>query len=72
MDIIENVNMLMSNQGQVLTAEVRGRIQVKCFLSGMPDITAGLANNRLDDVKFHQCVNLGQFYARQVRRVVFR
>ena len=66
MDIIENVNVLMNNKGQVLQAEVRGRIVIKCYLSGMPDIVAGLANSRLDDVKFHQCVNLGRYHTEQV------
>jgi len=70
MDIVESVNMLMNNKGQVLSAEVRGKIQVKCFLSGMPDILAGLGNTRLDDVKFHQCVNLARFHASGAKQEV--
>ncbi|WP_289466117.1 hypothetical protein, partial [Klebsiella pneumoniae] len=58
LDVIENVNMLMSAQGSVLRCEVQGRLVMKAFLSGMPDIKLGL-NDKLEDVTFHPCVNLG-------------
>lgn len=65
LDLIETVNVLMSPQGAVLRADVQGRIQMKAFLSGMPDIKIGL-NDKLEDVTFHPCVNLGRFNAEKV------
>ena len=76
-DIIESVNVLLSNRGTVLKADVTGKIVVKTQLSGMPEIKFGV-NDRLlmqqnqteqkldkgiqiDDIKFHQCVRLGKF-----------
>lgn len=77
LDIVENVNLLMSAKGTVLRSDCAGKILMKCFLSGMPDLKLGLndklaiekeggARNdskiiELDDVTFHQCVNLGRF-----------
>ncbi|KFM26035.1 AP-2 complex subunit mu [Auxenochlorella protothecoides] len=65
LDAIETVNMLMSAQGSVLRCDVQGRVVMKCFLSGMPDVKLGL-NDKLEDVTFHPCVNLGRFQAEQV------
>ncbi|CAN0908174.1 AP-2 complex subunit mu [Linum grandiflorum] len=81
LDIVESVNLLMSSKGSVLRCDVTGKILMKCFLSGMPDLKLGLNDkiglekesqlkNRptksgktieLDDVTFHQCVNLTRF-----------
>jgi hypothetical protein len=36
---------------------VVGRILMKCRLSDMPELRLGL-NDKLEDVTFHQCVNL--------------
>ena len=47
LDIIEEVNLMMSNTGQILRNDVNGKIMVKAFLSGMPDIKLGL-NEKLD------------------------
>lgn len=65
LDIIEQVNLLMSSKGTVLRCDVNGKIMMKCFLSGMPDVKVGL-NDKLEDVTFHQCVNLGRFNAEKV------
>ena len=46
MDILEDVNVLMSAKGQVLTADVSGKIVMKSFLTGMPDCRLTL-NDRL-------------------------
>lgn len=76
-DIVESVNVLLSNRGTVLKADVNGKIVVKTQLSGMPECKFGV-NDRLlmqqnqqegkidkgiqiDDIKFHQCVRLGKF-----------
>ncbi|TQD93575.1 hypothetical protein C1H46_020846 [Malus baccata] len=82
LDIVESVNLLMSSKGSVLRCDVTGKILMKCFLSGMPDLKLGLNDKiglekesqlksrptkryglvvKLDDVTFHQCVNLTRF-----------
>ncbi|KAK9909474.1 hypothetical protein WJX75_002828 [Coccomyxa subellipsoidea] len=65
LDIVEQVNMLMSSKGTVLRCDVNGKIVMKVFLSGMPDVKLGL-NESLEDVTFHQCVNLGKFNTEKV------
>ena len=47
LDIVETVNMLMSNKGTVLRSDVNGRVTMKAFLSGMPDVKLGL-NDKLE------------------------
>ena len=42
LDIVEQVNMLMSSQGAVLRCDVNGKVVMKVFLSGMPDVKLGL------------------------------
>ncbi|VDL90221.1 unnamed protein product [Schistocephalus solidus] len=41
LDITESVNLLMSPQGQILSAHVVGKVVMKCYLSGMPDCKFG-------------------------------
>ena len=100
LDIIEEVNLMMSSKGQVLRSDVNGKVVMKIFLSGMPDVKLGL-NEKLDvssippvllcialqnspgfaagtsllrpshtgilqDVSFHQCVNLGRYNTEKV------
>ena len=47
LDIVEEVNLMMSSKGQVLRSDVNGKIVMKVFLSGMPDVKLGL-NEKLD------------------------
>jgi len=47
LDVIEQVNLLVSATGTVLRSEVNGRIQIKAQLSGMPELRLGL-NDRID------------------------
>nr|GFC32663.1 AP-2 complex subunit mu [Tanacetum cinerariifolium] len=73
LDIVESVNLLMSSKGSVLRCDVTGKVLMKCFLSGMPKIglekeseiksrpTKSGKTIELDDVTFHQCVNLTRF-----------
>ncbi|CAI5487540.1 unnamed protein product [Closterium sp. NIES-64] len=81
LDIVESVNLLMSQKGTILRCDVTGKVLMKCFLSGMPDLKLGLNDKigleneaqmrarparsgktiELDDVVFHQCVNLARF-----------
>eukprot|EP00898_Chlorokybus_atmophyticus_P006245 jgi/Chlat1/6621/Chrsp482S06107 len=46
LDIIESVNVLMKADATVLRSDVTGHIQMKCFLSGMPELKLGL-NDRV-------------------------
>lgn len=41
-DVIEDVNLLLSTTGSVLKSDVSGRIQLKSHLSGMPECKFGL------------------------------
>jgi AP-2 complex subunit mu-1 len=79
MDVIEDVNVLLSQTGQVLQREVNGRVIMKGFLSGMPECVLTLNDKMLiskvkeekskkdqiefDDVTFHGCVGLSKFDA---------
>ena len=45
-DIIENVNVLLSNRGTVLRADVYGQVKMKTALSGMPECKFGI-NDKL-------------------------
>jgi AP-2 complex subunit mu-1 len=42
LDVLEVVNLLMSNTKQVLRSDVSGKIMVRTFLSGMPECKLGL------------------------------
>lgn len=42
LDVLEYVNLLMSPQGQVLSAHVAGRVVMKSYLSGMPECKFGI------------------------------
>jgi AP-2 complex subunit mu-1 len=49
----------------VLRNDVAGKVLMKCKLSDMPELRLGL-NEALEDVTFHQCVNLGAYEANKV------
>jgi len=46
LDVIESVNVLLSNKGTILRADVNGQVVVKCQLSGMPECKFGM-NDKL-------------------------
>ncbi|XP_003748524.1 AP-2 complex subunit mu [Galendromus occidentalis] len=46
LDVLEYVNLLMSPQGQVLSAHVAGKVIMKSYLSGMPECKFGI-NDKL-------------------------
>lgn len=73
LDVIEQCDLMISSKGTVVNAEVRGSLKLRTLLSGMPECKLGL-NDRLklgkghmspdsvlEDMKFHQCVQLSQF-----------
>jgi AP-2 complex subunit mu-1 len=41
-DVLEAVNVLVSASGDVLKADVSGKVMMKTFLSGMPECRFGL------------------------------
>lgn len=77
LDVVEKVNLLVSSSGTVLHSEILGAIQMKCHLSGMPELKLGLNDKlmfeatgkvggkgkavEMEDIKFHQCVRLARF-----------
>mmetsp|Transcript_16441 Transcript_16441/g.24546 ORF Transcript_16441/g.24546 Transcript_16441/m.24546 type:complete len:445 (+) Transcript_16441:45-1379(+) len=76
LDVVESVNLLVNTTGRLLRSEIVGSIQMKSYLSGMPELRLGL-NDRvmfestgrssrgkaieMEDVNFHQCVRLSRF-----------
>ncbi|CAK4074110.1 unnamed protein product [Aphanomyces euteiches] len=73
-DILERLNVVFSPGGQMLNASVEGRIQMKSYLAGNPelrlalneDLVIGQKSNGygqvvLDDCNFHECVQLDEF-----------
>eukprot|EP00033_Pygsuia_biforma_P002983 GCRY01003284.1.p1 GENE.GCRY01003284.1~~GCRY01003284.1.p1 ORF type:complete len:430 (-),score=81.63 GCRY01003284.1:506-1795(-) len=75
LDVVESVNILVAANGAVLRSEINGSIQMRVFLSGMPELRLGLNDKvlfesagrdqgkaiEMEDVKFHQCVRLSRF-----------
>ena len=51
LDVIEYVNLLMSPQGQVLSAHVAGKVVMKSYLSGMPECKFGINDKIVMDSK---------------------
>lgn len=51
--------------GNLLRSDVVGKIVMKCYLSDMPELRLGL-NDKIEDVTFHQCVNLPTYEAQKV------
>jgi len=47
LDIVEQVNVLMNSKGVVLRCDVTGKMTMKAFLSGMPEVKVGL-NDKLE------------------------
>ncbi|GMF60856.1 unnamed protein product [[Candida] boidinii] len=42
LDVIESIDMLINSKGQMLNSEIFGKIQLKSYLSGMPELILGL------------------------------
>ncbi|KAF0686676.1 Aste57867_21518 [Aphanomyces stellatus] len=73
-DILERLNVVFSPGGQMLNASVEGRIQMKSYLAGNPELRLALNEDlligqraqsfgqvALDDCNFHECVQLDEF-----------
>lgn len=76
LDVVESVNLLVSQNGETLSSEILGALKMRVQLSGMPDLKLGLNDKvlfdttgkkakgktvELEDMKFHQCVKLNRF-----------
>lgn len=76
LDVVEKVDLLASQSGSVLSSEIRGSVQMRTYLTGMPELKLGLNDKlmleatgkrvrgkaiELEDIKFHQCVRLNRF-----------
>ncbi|CAN6595218.1 AP-1 complex subunit mu-1-I [Trichomonascus vanleenenianus] len=77
LDVVESLNVLMSHDGKVLQSDIVGKVNCNAYLSGMPELKLGLNDSdkrpagdsrprkgkyiNLEDVKFHQCVQLDVF-----------
>jgi len=56
-DINEEIKAVLDRMGQIVTGDVWGRIDCRCKLSGMPDVSLSLSNaSAIDDPSFHPCV----------------
>lgn len=47
LDVLEDINLLLSQTGTILQCEVAGRIVVKCFLSGMPQCSVQINDRQI-------------------------
>jgi AP-4 complex subunit mu-1 len=79
-DILEQLNVVFNAGGQVLNSSIEGRIQMKSYLAGNPelrlalneDLVIGKGNQQsygavvLDDCNFHDCVQLDEFERERV------
>jgi len=77
LDVVEAVNLIVGQNGKTIQSDILGQVKVNCELSGMPELKLGLNDKvlfealkrdlskaktvDLEDVKFHQCVQLGKF-----------
>lgn len=57
--------------GALVKCEIYGEVQVKCHLSGIPDLTLSFANpSILNDVRFHPCIRLRPWESNQIMSFV--
>lgn len=62
LDIIEEVDAIVSQSGQVISSEVTGTIVANSRLSGIPDLCLSFTDPELiNDCSFHPCVRYNKF-----------
>lgn len=81
LDVVENVNSLISANGVMLRSEIVGHINMKCELTGVPQLKLGLNDKvffevagrstksrtiEMDHLKFHNCVDMNKFETERV------
>ena len=61
-DIIEEIDAILSSNGSVISSDVSGSIQAQSNLSGVPDLLLTFNDPTLiDDCSFHPCVRYNRF-----------
>ncbi|XAR52720.1 hypothetical protein NMG60_11020930 [Bertholletia excelsa] len=66
-DLVEEVDAIMSRDGALVKCEIYGEVQVNARLSGLPDLTMSFANpSILNDVRFHPCVRFRPWESHQI------
>lgn len=61
-DVVEELHAILDKEGKAITAEVMGRIECNCRLTGMPDMLVQFNNSDvMDDVSFHPCVRHARY-----------
>jgi AP-3 complex subunit mu len=67
MDIVEEVDAIVTASGAVVSRDVSGSIQCQSHLSGVPDLLLTFKDPTLiDDCSFHPCVRYARFEQDQV------
>ncbi|XP_020593401.1 AP-3 complex subunit mu [Phalaenopsis equestris] len=66
-DLIEELDAILSREGVLSKCEVYGEVHVNSHLPGFPDLTLSFANpNILNDVRFHPCVRFRPWEGQQI------
>ena len=80
-DVTERVSSLINHKGEMIRSNIIGQITMKTMLSGMPLLKLGLNDKsyfdisgkkasgktvEMDDLKFHNCVNINKFESERV------
>jgi AP-3 complex subunit mu len=61
-DIVEEIDAIMSPNGSIISSDVSGSIQAQSKLSGVPDLTLIFTNpDVIDDCSFHPCVRFNRY-----------
>ncbi|KMZ56679.1 AP-3 complex subunit mu-2 [Zostera marina] len=65
-NLVEEIDVTISSDGNLVKCEVYGEIQVKSSLPGFPDMNMTFTNpSILNDVRFHPCIRLRQWESSQ-------
>ncbi|ONK63235.1 uncharacterized protein A4U43_C07F12780 [Asparagus officinalis] len=66
-DLVEEMDAVVSREGVLVKCEIYGEIQVNSNLPGLPDLTLSFSNpNLLNDVRFHPCVRFRPWESDQI------
>eukprot|EP00919_Chromeraceae_sp_WS-2016_P008285 GHVR01019581.1.p1 GENE.GHVR01019581.1~~GHVR01019581.1.p1 ORF type:complete len:374 (+),score=69.92 GHVR01019581.1:566-1687(+) len=80
LDILERLTVVMNSSGYVVNSSIDGSIQMKSYLSGLPELRLALNEDLVvgkgagggfgvvvvDDCNFHECVDLRDFDAHRI------
>ncbi|KAL9653917.1 hypothetical protein ABK040_012975 [Willaertia magna] len=60
LDVVESVNLLISNAGTTLRSEIVGTLKMRCYLSGMPELKLGLNDKVFNNENLNTMVGKGK------------